>query len=192
MLLGFKGYGKTQLMLQVTYAASMLDWALRDTPAANKWRHVAVYANKTGLDENLKHAPPQAFLAAALYQRGMLLKSDVPPDWVDPEELLSPDSMRRWLDQEHISFTLVVDEFQEYDPTSINADKNDVERARPDYRPMYRALNFLANYSNSMYPGCIFLTGTTQDLPAKVYSSNHVYGAYLQHSKFPQIAMLGM
>lgn len=84
VLSGYKGFGKSQLVRNVVLAKQLVSWAaLQDAEDVSSTisskhmdslavRHVGIYVSNPALLKNLRHASPEALIAAGLHRVGLL------------------------------------------------------------------------------------------------------------------------
>lgn len=185
-LMGFKGFGKTQLVLNVALCKQLIGWALPEGFAGYR-THIGMLCTSPagGTRDALHKAPPTAFLAAGLRKQGLLQDQSV-PDWAIPGEgaFLARDA-RDWLIQQNIDCTIVIDETQQMYPRRLSGDqKQDPLSFTPQQRLFWDIVDDIIETPG--FP-MLLLTGTASHLGEAVYERpDTTWMLEVQRSKFPR------
>lgn len=79
VVLGYRGFGKSQLVRQLVFGKELLQWSIGKRRFYDACRHVGMYVDSpSGLNDALQMGCPPALLAAGLCNAGFVQREDAP------------------------------------------------------------------------------------------------------------------
>lgn len=113
-LMGYKGFGKSQIVQNLVFGKQLAGWALQDHPYSDRRHHIGIYVKDPSMSTLglMRVRPPWAHVAVELDRLGLLRdKNGDIPSWAHSEvAMLREGQMNAWMVDRGIDCLIAYDE----------------------------------------------------------------------------------